>query len=48
MCSDRSYRSALSMHAARVELISCRGSQFDPAVVDALLQVLGPPQQVAA
>lgn len=48
MCSDRSYRSALSTHGARVELISCRGAQFDPTVVDALLQVLGPPEQPAA
>ena len=47
MCSDRPYRRALSAREARIELISCRGAQFDPAVVDALLYALGPAAAVA-
>jgi HD-GYP domain-containing protein (c-di-GMP phosphodiesterase class II) len=37
---DRSYRRALSHEAARAELRRCAGTQFDPAVVDALVAVL--------
>jgi diguanylate cyclase (GGDEF)-like protein len=39
MRSDRAYRTALSDDEARAELEACRGDQFDPAVVDALLRV---------
>jgi putative nucleotidyltransferase with HDIG domain len=37
--SDRPYRKARPFADARAELVRCRGSQFDPAVVDAFLAV---------
>ncbi len=37
--SDRPYRKARPFADARNELIRCRGSQFDPGVVDAFLSV---------
>jgi diguanylate cyclase (GGDEF)-like protein/putative nucleotidyltransferase with HDIG domain len=40
MTSDRSYRFAIDQAAARAELERCARSQFDPAVVDALLAAL--------
>jgi HD-GYP domain-containing protein (c-di-GMP phosphodiesterase class II) len=40
MRSDRAYRKALTHEAALTELLENSGSQFDPAVVDALLQVI--------
>ena len=40
MTTDRSYRKALSLEAAKEELRRCAGTQFDPEVVDALLAVL--------
>jgi HD-GYP domain-containing protein (c-di-GMP phosphodiesterase class II) len=40
MTTDRSYRRALSQEAAAAELQKCAGTQFDPAVVDALVSVL--------
>jgi HD-GYP domain-containing protein (c-di-GMP phosphodiesterase class II) len=40
MTSDRPYRRALDVPAARAELQLGSGTQFDPAVVDALLEVL--------
>lgn len=40
MSSDRPYRQALSPQTIEAELESERGKQFDPAVVDALLNVL--------
>jgi diguanylate cyclase (GGDEF)-like protein/putative nucleotidyltransferase with HDIG domain len=40
MTSDRAYRSSLNHRAARDELESCAGTQFDPRVVEALLSVL--------
>jgi putative nucleotidyltransferase with HDIG domain len=40
MTTTRSYRRAMSMEAAREELLRNQGSQFDPDVVDALLEVL--------
>ena len=40
MTTDRSYRRALSNEAAAVELRRCSGTQFDPRVVDALVDVL--------
>jgi putative nucleotidyltransferase with HDIG domain len=39
MTSDRSYRKALPLHVAIEELERTRGTQFDPAVVDALIAV---------
>jgi len=40
MTTDRPYRAALSLDEACAELRRCAGTQFDPAVVDALLEVL--------
>ncbi len=40
MTTDRSYRRALSREEASAELRRCAGTQFDPAVVDALVAVL--------
>jgi HD-GYP domain-containing protein (c-di-GMP phosphodiesterase class II) len=40
MTSDRSYREALSQHEAVAELRRGRGTQFDPRVVDALIETL--------
>ena len=48
MTSDRSYRKALPMEVAVQELQTCAGSQFDPSVVDALLEVLQVAEPVAA
>lgn len=40
MTADRPYRAALTEAQARAELERCAGTQFDPAVVEALLAVL--------
>ena len=42
MTTDRSYRAARSQDAAIAELIENSGTQFDPAVVKALIQVVQP------
>jgi HD-GYP domain-containing protein (c-di-GMP phosphodiesterase class II) len=42
MTTTRPYREAMTTAAAATELIRCAGSQFDPAVVEALLTVIGP------
>ena len=39
MTSDRPYRRAMSVKDARVEVARCRGTQFDPAIVDAFVSV---------
>jgi putative nucleotidyltransferase with HDIG domain len=41
MTTDRAYRAALPEQEATAELLRCRGTQFDPQVVDALVAVLG-------
>jgi PAS domain S-box-containing protein/putative nucleotidyltransferase with HDIG domain len=41
MTEDRVYRKAMSHEKAVRELIGCRGKDFDPAAVDAFLDVLG-------
>jgi HD-GYP domain-containing protein (c-di-GMP phosphodiesterase class II) len=41
MTTDRSYRKALPLAEALAELRSHAGTQFDPAVVDALLRSVG-------
>jgi len=40
MTSDRPYRRAISHDAAIDEIVRCSGSQFDPAVVDAFLELM--------
>jgi putative nucleotidyltransferase with HDIG domain len=39
MTSDRPYRKSLSVQEAFSEVVRCSGGQFDPAVVDAFLQI---------
>jgi putative nucleotidyltransferase with HDIG domain len=39
MTSDRPYRRAMSIAAACDEVLRCRGTQFDPAVVDAFARI---------
>jgi putative nucleotidyltransferase with HDIG domain len=41
MTTTRSYRRAMAPAAAAAELVRCAGTQFDPAVVEALLGVIG-------
>ena len=48
MTSDRSYRKALPVSVAVAELKRCSGTQFDPAVVVALLAVVPDAEQAAA
>ena len=50
MTHQRLYRSAISLEAAKVEIAACSGSQFDPAVAKALLDILDreAPSRVAA
>jgi|tagenome__1003787_1003787.scaffolds.fasta_scaffold20908013_2 putative nucleotidyltransferase with HDIG domain len=43
MTTTRSYRRAMPAEAAHAEMIACSGSQFDPRVVDALLELVAPP-----
>ena len=43
MTTDRSYRKALPVEDALAELRRCAGTDFDPAVVDALVDVVAPP-----
>jgi HD-GYP domain-containing protein (c-di-GMP phosphodiesterase class II) len=45
MTTDRSYRKALPLEVATGELRKHAGTQFDPAVVDALLAVVGVPPE---
>jgi diguanylate cyclase (GGDEF)-like protein len=42
MTSDRPYRAAMAFEEARAEILAHAGTQFDPAVVAALLRVLEP------
>jgi HD-GYP domain-containing protein (c-di-GMP phosphodiesterase class II) len=42
MTTDRPYRAALPVAVALAELHRCAGSQFDPAVVQALCAVVEP------
>ena len=37
MTTDRPYRSALSKHTVKSELLKYRGQQFDPYICDVLL-----------
>ena len=38
MTSDRPYRRAMSWQVARTEILTQRGRQFDPAIVDAFVE----------
>jgi putative nucleotidyltransferase with HDIG domain len=38
MLSDRPYRPALSIEKTRMELVRCSGTQFDPSIVQVVLQ----------
>jgi diguanylate cyclase (GGDEF)-like protein len=40
MISDRPYRKAMSLDDAVAELIRCKGTHFDPKIVDTLLDVI--------
>jgi HD-GYP domain-containing protein (c-di-GMP phosphodiesterase class II) len=48
MTTTRSYRKALPVSHAVDELRRCSGTQFDPAVIDALLAVVGDPGWTAS
>ncbi len=39
MTSDRPYRAALGVREVREEVQRCKGTQFDPNVVDAFLSI---------
>jgi putative nucleotidyltransferase with HDIG domain len=41
MTTTRPYRDAMSAETAAAELVRCAGTQFDPAVVEALVAVVG-------
>ena len=43
MTADRPYREAMTARDAQAELRRCSGTQFDPQVVQALLEALGEP-----
>ncbi len=40
MASDRSYRGALSQDTVREEILKGKGTQFDPAIADIMLQII--------
>jgi len=40
MTSERSYKKSLGQEEAQEELKRCRGSQFDPAIVEAMIELL--------
>jgi putative nucleotidyltransferase with HDIG domain len=42
MRTDRPYRKALPEHEAVDELIACSGTQFDPEIVEVLLEIVAP------
>jgi putative nucleotidyltransferase with HDIG domain len=51
MTTDRPYRAAMPLEAALLELSACAGSQFDPAVANALAEIVAetapaPPERV--
>ncbi|MDQ2784207.1 MAG: HD domain-containing protein, partial [Chloroflexota bacterium] len=47
MTSDRPYARARTVHEGIEELIACKGTHFDPHVVDAFVRVLGRQQAPA-
>jgi putative nucleotidyltransferase with HDIG domain len=46
MISKRSYKDSMSGDEAIAELLRCRGSHFDPTVVDVFLKVLVEPEEI--
>jgi len=46
MTSKRAYRDTMPLEEARKELIKCSGTQFDPRVVNAFLEVLADEKKV--
>jgi putative nucleotidyltransferase with HDIG domain len=48
MTSKRAYRDVMPLEEARNELIKCSGSQFDPRVINAFLEVLVDEKKVEA
>ena len=40
MASNRSYRNALPQEVVRAEIVKGRGTQFDPAIADIMLQIM--------
>lgn len=40
MTTDRPYRKGMALQDASAELVRCKGSQFDPAIVDCFISVL--------
>jgi len=47
MTAKRSYKESMSEAEARAELVRCKGTHFDPAVVDAFLAALDDPVEEA-
>jgi HD-GYP domain-containing protein (c-di-GMP phosphodiesterase class II) len=48
MTSKRAYRDIMPREEARNELIRCSGTQFDPKMVNAFLEVLQDENKIAA
>jgi len=48
MTSKRAYRDVMPLEEARKELLRCSGSQFDPRVVSAFLEVLADEKKIEA
>ncbi len=48
MTSKRAYRDVMPLEEARKELLRCSGSQFDPRIVSAFLEVLADEKKVEA
>jgi HD-GYP domain-containing protein (c-di-GMP phosphodiesterase class II) len=40
MTSDRPYARARSIREAKEELLACKGTHFDPKIVDAFVRIL--------
>ena len=46
MAVDRVYRKAPGHNFALIELRRCAGTQFDPAVVEAFISIVSPPEEL--
>jgi len=40
MTTDRPYKEKMSFEEAKRELLECSGTQFDPKVVEAMIQII--------